>query len=483
MLEKSRDKCYYIGWIVFALLILLAWRFYMLKLKKDVNMLSGSIVKGLLTIALPIMVMNIIQSLFNIIDMRVLKTFASNENAVGAVGVCGTLISLITGLLVGCSSGANVVIARLIGKRDLESSQKAVGTAVLFAACGGAFLAVVGILGAEVFLGWMNCPDALMSQAALYFRLYFAGVPILMVYNFCASILRSTGDSRRPMLFLTTGGVLKVLCNLLFVGVFDLAVVGVAFATIISWTTACTLGLRAILKNTNEYAKLKLSKIGFHSRELSNILTIGIPTGLQQALYSIANVIISATVNDFGADATTGISIANNFDGILYQIAVAPSLAVMPYVSQNLGANNLKRAKQAVVRGMFITIALAASIGALSAIFSGQLSSILSSNPEAIKYSQQKMVIISSTYFICGINEIMGAALKGFKRPIVPMVSTMVFMCGIRFIWVYLIFPYYENLTFLYLIWPIGWILSIITLLCFYIPTVRGNWQKRFVNY
>lgn len=452
-------------------------------LKKDVNMLSGSIVKGLLTIALPIMVMNIIQSLFNIIDMRVLKTFASNENAVGAVGVCGTLITLITGLLVGCSSGANVVIARLIGKRSLEESKKAVGVSILFALFGGAILSVIGIAFAEIFLGWMNCHEDLLPQAALYFRLYFAGVPILMVYNFCAAILRSTGDSRRPMLYLTTGGVLKVLFNLLFVGVFDLAVVGVALATIISWSTSCALGLRAIFKNPNEYARLELSKIRLHKRELSDILAIGIPTGLQQALYSIANVIISATVNDFGAEATTGISIANNFDGILYQIAVAPSLAVMPYVSQNLGADNLKRAKQSVVRGMMITISFAATIGALSAIFSGQLSSILSSNPEVIKYSQQKMVIISSTYFLCGINEIIGAALKGFKRPIVPMVSTMIFMCGIRFIWVYLIFPYYENLTFLYLIWPIGWTLSTITLLCFYLPTVRGNWKKRFGNY
>ena len=449
-------------------------------LKKDVNMLSGSIVKGLLTISLPIMVMNIIQSLFNIIDMRVLKMFASSENAVGAVGVCGTLITLITGLLVGCASGSNVVIARHIGRKNPEDAQRAVGVSILFAVLGGVFLAVIGITFAEVFLKWMNCDDEILDQAALYFRLYFAGVPILMVYNFCAAVLRSTGDSRRPMYYLTTGGVLKVLFNLLFVGVFGLSVVGVALATIISWSTSCVLGLRAVLKNQNEYAKLKISKIGFHKRELLAILAIGIPTGLQQALYSIANVIISATVNDFGTAATTGISIANNFDGILYQIAVAPSLAVMPYVSQNLGANNLKRAKQSVIRGMMITISLAATIGALSAIFSGELSSILSSNPEVIKYSQQKMVIVSSTYFICGINEIMCSAMRGFKRPIVPMISTMIYMCGIRFIWVYLVFPHYENLTFLYLIWPIGWTLSIITLLCFYLPTVRGNWQKRF---
>jgi Na+-driven multidrug efflux pump len=150
----------------------------------------------------------------------------------------------------------------------------------------------------------------------------------------------------------------------------------------------------------------------------------------------------------------------------------------MPYVSQNLGANNLKRAKQAVVRGMFITIALAASIGALSAIFSGQLSSILSSNPAAIKYSQQKMVIISSTYFICGINEIMGSALRGMGRSTLATGATLVYMCLFRFVWVYLIFPLCRNLTFLYLVWPIGWVLSLSTLLIFYFPTVKRLREK-----
>ena len=437
-------------------------------------MLEGPIVKGLLSIALPIMVMNVVQSLFNIIDMTVLKTFDAGDGyAVGAVGTCGTLISLITGLLVGCSSGANVVIAKYIGRGDKRGVERAVGTSVLFAMIGGVVMSVIGVSCAELFLGWMNCPDELIGKAALYFRLYFSGVPILMVYNFCASILRSTGDSKRPMIYLTSGGVLKIIFNVLFVAVFKLSVVGVALATIISWSVSCALGIRALLKNDHPMVRLKLSEIRIYKKELSEILAIGVPAGLQQALYSIANVIITATVNTFGPAATTGISIANNFDGILYQIAVAPSLAVMPYVSQNVGAGNIKRAKQSIVRGMMITVVLGASIGALSAIFSAELSSIMSNDPEVIGYSQQKMIIISSTYFICGINEILGASMRGFGKPIVPAVSTLIFMCAIRFVWVYLIFPLFRNLTFLYLIWPIGWILSILTILAFLLPTVR----------
>ena len=225
---------------------------------------------------------------------------------------------------------------------------------------------------------------------------------------------------------------------------------------------------------------LKLGRVRFYKQELADILRIGVPSGLQQALYSIANVIITATVNTYGPQATTGISIANNFDGILYQISIAPALAVMPYVSQNLGANNMKRAKQAIWKGMLITVGLGATFGALSAIFSEQLASIMAADSVIVAYAQQKMIIISSTYFICGINEIMGAALKGMGKPMVPAVSTLVFMCLIRFVWVYGAFPLWQaygidsfDLTFLYLIWPIGWTLSILTLICFYIPTIK----------
>ena len=279
------------------------------------------------------------------------------------------------------------------------------------------------------------------------------------------------------MIFLTLGGVLKVVFNFIFVAGLNMTVDGVAFATIISWTISAALAIVALIKN-NSIAKINFKKLRFYKRELKEILTIGVPAGLQQALYSLANVIISSTVNTFGDYATTGISIANTFDGILYQIAVAPSLAVMPYVSQNVGCGNIKRAKQAVSKGVMITVLLGATFGSLSAIFSGQLSSIMASNPEIIKYSQQKMVIVSSTYFICGINETLGAALRGMRRPVVAMVSTMIFMCAIRFVWVYLIFNPIRNslsdpLTFLYLIWPIGWVLSIITLLCFFFPTVK----------
>lgn len=287
----------------------------------------------------------------------------------GAVGTCGTLISLVTGLLVGCSSGANIVIARYIGKGDKERVERTIGTSVLFALVAGIGLSVIGITFARIFLTWMNCPDILLDKATLYFRLYLAGVPISMVYNFCASILRSMGDSKRPMVYLTSGGILKIGLNLLFVAVLNLSVLGVALATILSWTFSCVLGLRALCTNQHEYVKLIFSRLRFYKTELLSVLHIGIPTGLQQVLYSIANVIITATVNTFGPAATTGISIANNFDGILYQICLAPALAVMPYVSQNAGAGNLKRASMSVWKGMILTTIFGATLARVRQYF------------------------------------------------------------------------------------------------------------------
>ena len=435
----------------------------------NVDMLSGSISKGLLSMTMPIMIMNVMQVLFNIIDMSVLKWF-SNEGAVGAVGACGTLITLCTSLLIGIAAGANVVVARRLGAGNKERGNRAVMTALLLAVTGGVLLFVIGVIFSETFLKMTNCPDSLLVEATLYFRIYFCGVPVIMLYNFCAAILRATGDTKRPMYFLILGGIIKAVFTVFFVAMLNMSVDGVAFATIISNAVTSFLAFRALMRCKEIHIDLK--KIRFYVSELKEILFIGIPSGIQSSLYSLANVVIMTAVNNFGEAATTGIAIANQFDGILYQIIYAPSLAATPYVAQNLGAGNIKRVKQTVVRAVMITAAFGATFGALSAIFSAELSSIMTSSPEAIRFSQQKMIIISSTYFICGINEIMSGVLKGMGKPIIPTVSTFIFMCLIRFPWVYIVFPLCPNLTFLYLIWPIGWILSIITLLSVYFPAI-----------
>lgn len=442
-------------------------------MKKNVNMLSGSIVKGLLAISLPIMVMNVLASLFNIIDLTILKIYDTGDGyVVGAVGVCGSLITLATNLVVGISTGSNVIVARYLGKNDPEKVERSIGVSLLFALCGGTLLLIVGLTCSRLFLVWSNCSEVLLDDASLYFKLYFLGGPILMLYNFCAVILRASGDSKRPMIYSILSGIVKVLLTYLFVGGFKMKIVGVALATIISWVVSFTLIVIALLKSKTS-VKIKFDRIKLYLPELKEILYIGVPTALQLGFFSIANVVISSAVNTFGPDASTGVSIANTFDGILYHICYAPSLAVMPYISQNIGAKNLKRALNSVKKCVLLTICIGAIMGATSALLSTQLSSIMSDSPVVIAYSRQKMIIISSTYFICGINDILCAAMRSMGKPITATICGLIYLCVLRFVWVYFIFPLVPTLTFLYLVWPVGWSLSICTIIFFYMHRVK----------
>ncbi len=429
--------------------------------KSNVNMLSGSIVKGLLALSIPIMIMNVMQVVFNAIDLAALRYLTNDNYSVGAVGAGSSLTGITINFLVGISTGANVVVAKLIGSKDKERSDRAVMTAILLALVGGITLMIIGVTFAETLLKMINCPDLLLPKATIYFRLYCLSIPPLMLYNFSASVLRAIGNTKKPMYFLILGGIIKVVFTVLLISLFDWTVEGVGIATIIANVTTSALAFRTLLKS-KEYITIDFKNIRFDLKELREILHIGVPAGLQSTLYAFANVVIVTAVNGFGEDATTGVSIANQFDGILYQMVLAPAYAAAPYIAQNVGAGNIKRVKKAIVRAIYVTIAFGATFGFLSAFFSRELSSLMSSSPSIIEFSRQKMIIISSTYFICGINEVMSGVLRGIGKPILPTIFAFLFLFVLRLIWVYAIFPLFPNLTFLYTVWPAGWTLSII---------------------
>lgn len=436
-----------------------------------VDMLSGPITKSMLQMIIPIMVLNLMQTLFNIIDMAVLGNMVDDE-AVGAVGACGSLISLCSGTFTAISVGANVLVAKRIGEGNDEKIETAVGTSIIFSILTGFFMLVIGVSCAETFLRWTDCPEVLLKKATVYFKITFLGMPITMLYSFGAAILRASGDTRRPMLFGITGGIVKVISNIVFISVFNMTVSGVAIATIVSNAIACGLTLSVILRSKDK-VHFSFKTMKMRLAELKEILFVGVPAGLHFTFSSLANVVMTTTVNSFGADATTGVSIANQFDVLLYYVSNAPSLATVSYVAQNIGAKNFKRAKESVFKSLIITVAFGLSLGILFAIFSKELSGMMSSTPAVIEYSCQRLILISLTYFICGINDVMGGALRGMGKPIIPTVTTLIFMSGLRFVWVYCIFPLCPNLTFLYLVWPVGWVLSSLTLFSVYFPSMR----------
>ena len=337
-------------------------------------------------------------------------------------------------------------------------------TSLIFAVLAGFVLLTVGGIFAEKFLIMTNCHVSLLPDATKYLRIYFFGIPVLMLYNYSAAMLRAAGDTRRPMYYLFVCCVCKLVLTVTFIKLTGRGVESVGLATVAANLVSCGLSVATLLRNKDIFDE-GFSNVRFDLAELRAVLYNGVPAGVQSSLYAFANVVITSAVNAFGPDATAGIAIANQYDGILYQISYAPSLAVIPFVAQNMGAGDYKRVKKTLLYGVLITLGFGASLGAISAVFSRELSYFLSSSPAVVEYSVQKMVIVSSTYFICGINEVLGGALKGMGNPIAPALTSLVFLCLLRIVWVYYVFPYVQNMTFLYAVWPIGWTLSAVTLL------------------
>ena len=447
--------------------------------KTKPNMLEGSVFWGLMRLMWPIMLMNVATALLAVIDMTVLGVMV-DDNAVGSVGACGMLGTLFTTFFIGIATGSNVAVARHIGAKHTEEVKTSVGTSLIIALCSGALLLVFGIFCARLTLIWNNCPESLLDGATLYLQLYCIAAPFILLYNFGASLLRAMGDTKSPMLFLIVGGVLKIVLNIVLILLFQNGIAAVGISTILSNLVTSLLILRTLLKRP-ELSGFRLLRMRFSAAEAKKILYVGVPVGVQSALWSVANVVISAAVNTFGAAATKGISIANQFDNVIFQISVSPAAATVSYVAQNAGAGNAARVRRTVLDSVLITVAFGASFGALSALLSPQLSSLMTSDPAVIAYSRQKMLLISGTYFVCGINYVMSGTLQGLEKPFVPTVSAFLYMCVLRFVWVYAVFPPMRaafpngpHLTFLYLVWPIGWVLAIVTALFFYFPAANN---------
>lgn len=443
---------------------------------KEVNMLSGSVMKGLFAMSLPIILMNVFQQLFNAIDMTVLGNFV-NDDAVGSVGACGTHISLFTGLVSGLAAGANVVISRFLGHGDRDKAERAVGTALIVGVVGGFALLAVGVLFAKELLVLIDCDERLLEGAIRYFKLYFCGLPAYMIYYFGACILRSRGETRLPMVYLLIGAGAKVVLNYIFVAWLDMTIEGVGYATIAANLISAVLTFRAVYKMEGEL-RFSWKNVRVFGYELRQILFMGIPVGMETALYSVANLAIQTVVNGYGPEATTGYSIATQFNNIIYHVCVGASYAVMPYVAQNVGAGKLARVRATTRKAIFLTTVLGGGLGWLCAIFARPVASLMSDSEEVIAIAKDQIVLVSGLYFLCGIMFVMNAVLRGLGRPIVPTVSTMAFMFILRFLWVWFIYPLFPNLIFLYAVWPVGWVLCIATTLCFYFPAM-AKWKKQ----
>lgn len=449
----------------------------MLKREKRIrqNLCEGPFLPKIITYTIPIILTSVLQLLFNAADLMVLGQLKGNDN-VGAVGATGSLINLLVSLFTGLSIGAGVCVAQGIGAKDDSRVSRAVHTAIPAAIIGGAALTVIGVFLSEWFLTLMATPENLIRQATLYMQIYFAGIIPILVYNFGAAILRSAGDTKSPLIYLSIAGVVNIVLNIVFVAVLDMAVDGVALATVISQLLACLLVIRKLM-HREDSCKLSLKKMRIDPGALSRIVGIGLPAGIQGSLFAISNVTVQSSINSFNIDAiNNGCSAASNIEGFVYMGMNAFQQTATTFVGQNSGARKYKNVGKIVMLSVICVTSVGLLLGSLGRIFAPQLLSLyLKDGGDSLTYGQIRMNYVCLMYFLCGIMDVLSGSLRGMGASTVPMVVTILGACGLRIVWIATVFQKVKTLESLFLVFPVSWIVTIIALtVCFMII-----WRKR----
>lgn len=435
----------------------------------EMDMCSGPILRKMLMFALPLMLSSILQLLFNAADIVVVGKF-SGDNSLAAVGSNTALINLLTNLFIGLSIGANVVAARHYGAKAWDDLRRTVHTAMLLSMLSGALLLVLGVIGAEQMLIWMQTPEEVLPLATVYLRIYFLGMISTMVYNFGSALLRAVGDTKRPLYFLLCAGIINVILNLLFVIGFQMDVMGVAIATVISETVSALLVLRCLVKEKGGI-HLELRAMRIDRKKMLQILRIGLPAGFQGVVFALSNVVIQSSVNIFGNIVVAGNSAAANLEGFVYMAMNAFYQTTLSFVSQNYGAGEQKRINRIVLLGEACVIVTGTLLGNMVVFFGNDLLQIYSNNPEVIAAGMVRLHYISMIYALCGIMDVMVGALRGIGYSIMPMIVSIVGVCVLRLIWLATVFqiPEFHKIETVYLSYPVTWILTSLVYIVFFV--------------
>ena len=432
---------------------------------RTLDMTQGPIFSQVIFFALPIMLSGILQLLFNAADTIVVGRFAGNQ-ALAAVGSVGSLNNLIISLFIGLSVGANVLVARYTGSRNSDAVAQTVHTSVLLSVLGGLLLTVIGVALAKPLLAIMGSPEDVIDLAVLYVRILFIGMPVQMLYNFCAAILRAVGDTKRPLYFLTIAGVINVVLNLIFVVGFHMSVAGVALATILSQAVSAVLVVRCLM-GMDGPTRLYLRRLRIYPGKLREIIRIGLPAGVQSSVFSLSNVVIQSSVNSFGSIVIAGNAASSNVGSFIYQAMNTFQQAVTCFASQNVGARKPRRIFAAMKASMVWAILVGVILGALSCVFGKPLLSMYSSDPAVIAAGMERQLIVCAPYFLCGMMDVMTGALRGIGYSILPMAVSILGACVFRIVWVVTIFRAIPTLRCLMVSYPVSWLLTFIALVIF----------------
>ncbi len=425
------------------------------------QMLHGPLLKNILLYTLPIIATSILQLFFNAADLIVVGQYCGSIS-VGAVGATSAITNLIVNLFVGLSVGAGVAVAHGLGAREDEVVRRTVHTAIPTALLSGVILTFIGVVFSRDLLALMDTPKDVLPLSTVYMQIYFGGITFSMVYNFCASILRAAGDTRSPLIFLSFAGVVNVILNLIFVRVFHMNVAGVALATTISQGISAVLVTLTLMRRTDA-CRLVLKQMHIHREQLTKMLRIGLPAGIQGSLFSISNVMIQSSINAFGEALMSGNAAAGNIEGFVYTSMNAFHQTSVNFTGQNVGAGQYNRVKQVFWTCLGCVTVTGLAMGAACYLAGPTLLSIyITDSTQAITYGMLKMAYVTLPYFLCGMMEVSTGVLRGMGASTVPMVISVLGICGFRIGWICTIFqlPQFHNPTWLYLSYPISWILT-----------------------
>lgn len=448
--------------------------------KQKLDMLNGSIWNKLPVFALPIAATGILEQLFNASDIAIVGNFAQTDKtaAVAAVGANSPIIGLILNLFIGIALGANVVIANAIGRDDRQTVQKAVHTSMVVSVIGGVLVAIIGELIAEPLLTVLNVPDDVLELALLYLRIYFLGMPVILLYNFEAAIFRSIGETKMPLIALTLSGILNVLLNLFFVIVLKMSVNGVATATVLANVVSAGI-LYIKLVKSDKYIKVEFKKLRIDGKVFAKIMQIGLPAGIQSAVFAVANIVIQGAINSLGTVVIAASSAAFNIEIIAYNVMNSFSQACTTFVGQNFGANKIERCKKTLFLCL-IEDAIASGTAIFIVLITGKfLLSIFNNNPEVIEIGYTRLVIIFIAYIFSMLYEVMSGYLRGFGFSLVPAILTTVGVCVLRIIWINTVFPANRTFVTIMTAYPVS---LATTAVLIFIALIIYRPSKRFAN-
>ncbi len=434
--------------------------------KRDVDMTEGNIVRHLITFALPLLVGNIFQQLYNTVDTWVVGNFVSNE-AYSAVGTVGPIVNMLIGFFMGLSSGAGVVISQYYGAQKQDKVHDTVHTAILMTLILGVLFTAIGIIMIPLMLSLINMPPTVIPEATTYLSIYFSGLMGLMLYNIGAGILRAVGDSQRPFYFLVVCAVMNTVLDLVFVLVFQMGVAGVALATILSQGVSALLVIITLLR-TDSSIKLRIRDLKIHPDMLKKIITVGIPAALQMAITSFSNIFVQSYINFFGENCMSGWTTYAKVDQLLFLPMQSIALAATTFVGQNLGKNQVERAKQGVRKAALMAVTATVVLCIPVVVFAPGIVAFFNDKPEVVEYGTMLLRWLSPFYVLCCFNQVYASALRGAGNSKAPMVIMLLSFVGFRQVYLFAMSRIWNEILPIAMSYPAGWLICSAIVLLYY---------------